>query len=164
VSTKKSLTITDVLLIAGFCLFLILISPILIPLLIYAYAKNKFESVRLRRFLARNEGAKYFCYTNKQTGLAFAREKILPNLNEDVQVIYMSQKGRMNLGDESLLNTLIGMEAGGAKRGNYPCVAKVVKGKLTSESLNTEYYRTIARKVGPENLLKHINEFYETSN
>lgn len=160
-STKKSLTIPDILLIIGFCLFLVIISPVLVPLLVYAYAKDKLKGVRLRRFLARNEGAKYFCYTSKKTGLAFTREKILPNLDRDVQTIYMSQKGRINLGDESLVNTLIGMEAGGAKRGGYPCVAKVVNGKLISESLNTEFYRTIARKEDSENLLKRIQNFYK---
>lgn len=162
-SEKGNLTITEIFVVIGFCLFLIIISPILIPLLANAYLKSKFEDARLRRFLKRNEGAKYFCYTNKTTGLAFARESILPHLGDDVQIIYMSEKRPMNLGDDSLIRTRIGMEAGGAKRGGYPCVAKVFDGKLVSESLNTEFYRTILRKASAEPLLLRINDFYSRS-
>lgn len=97
------MTITDIFVAVGFCLLLIVISPILVPLLAFAYLKSKFENARLGRFLARNEGAKYFCYTNKKTGLQFARESILPNLDPDVRIIYMSQNGRINLGDESMI-------------------------------------------------------------
>lgn len=162
-SKKGNWAITEIVVVIGFCLFLIIISPILIPLLAFAYLKSKFEAARLCRFLKRNEGAKYFCYTSKATGLDFARESILPKLGDDVQIIYLSQKGRMNLGDDSLIHTLIGMEAGGAKRGGYPCVAKVVDGELLSESLNTEFYRTIVRKGSAEPLLLQINEFYSQS-
>ena len=157
------MTLTEALIVIGFCLLLIVLSPVLVPLLVYGYAKNEFEQARLRRFLARNDGAKFFCYTSKATGLKFARENILPNLEQDIQIIYMSEKGRINLGDESLLNTLIGMEAGEAKRGGYPCVAKVVKGRLVSKSLNTEFYRTIARHSDPEKLIEDIRKFYETT-
>ncbi len=164
VTSKRNWTPGDILAVVGVWLLLIILSPILIPVLIFVYLRSKYESARLRRFLARNEGAKFFCYTSKSTGVKFAREEILPHLESDVQVIYMSAKGRMNLGDESIINTLIGMEAGGAKRGGYPCVVKVVEGKLISESLNTEFYRTIHRNANSEPLLRRINDFYsETS-
>ncbi len=160
-TSKRNLTITNVFVVIGIWLFLIVISPLLVPFLAYSYLKSKFENARLRRFLARNEGAKYFCYTSKKAGQKFARESILPHLDSDVRIIYMSQKGRVNLGDESIINTLIGMGAGGAKPGGYPCAAKVVRGELVSESLNTEFYRTIARNAGAETLMHHIQDFYK---
>ena len=88
---KNGLRATEVLLIIAIGLGLILLSPILIPLLIYAFAKNKYEAASLSRFLRKNEGATYFCFTNKITGLAFIREKILPHLDPDVQIIYMKR-------------------------------------------------------------------------
>lgn len=160
---KGNWTVTELVLVIVFGLFLIVISPILIPLLVFAYLKSKLEDARLRRFLKSNEGAKYFCYTSKSTGLEFARKNILPHLDVDVQIIYMSEKGRMNLGDDLFIHTLIGMKAGGAKRGGYPCVAKVVDGQLISESLNTEFYRAIVRNASAHPLLLRINDFYSHS-
>ena len=81
----------------------------------------------------------------------------------DVEVIFMSQKGSKNLGDESIINTLIGMQAGGVKRGGYPCVAKVINGELVSESLNTEFYRTIMRNADAEPLRDRIEAFYRSN-
>ena len=160
-SKKKSGWSTgEILLSVAIWLGLVLLSPVLIPLLVYAFAKEKYEGSKLRRFLRRNNGAKFFCYTSKRTGINFIREKILPQLDPDIQIIYMSEKGRVNLGDDSLINTLIGMEAGGAKRGGYPCVAKVVEGKLVSVSLNTEIYRIIARNGAPDKIIDRINTFY----
>ena len=153
-------SIGDIFLTLAIWVGLILLSPILVPLLVYGFARHKYKGLRLRRFLRRNNGAKYFCYTSKSTGLNFIRDNILPRLDPDVQLIYMSEKGRGNLGDDSLINKLIGMEAGGAKRGGYPCVAKVVDGELVSESLNTELYRTIARKGDPDKLIDRIKNFY----
>ncbi len=160
---RRHWTVFDALVAVGAIVLLTVFSPIIGALITYAYVKGKFDDARYRRYLKQNEGAKYFCYTNKTSGAEFARQNILPYMDDDVQVIYMSRKGRINLGDDSSIHTLIGRDAGGSMRGGYPCVAKIVDGKLVSTSLNTEFYRAIARKADPDIILRRIKKFFEIS-
>lgn len=160
----KSWSLFEILIAVGLCLLLLLLSPILIPLIVYTYLRDKITETRFKRLLKKNEGAKFFCYTSRQSSVKFARENILPYLDDDITVIYMSEKGELNLGDDDLFHTIIGERAGGGKKGGYPFVAKIIEGELISHSLNREFYRRIVRDDDATQLLVTNKEFFNSFN
>lgn len=160
--TPKNWNFTGILAFVGVGLLFIILSPILVPLITFALLREWYREAKFRRFLKRNEGAKYFCYPSKETGVKFAREVLIPKLNPDVHIVYLSQRGLTVLDAESEMSARIGRTAGAGKRSNYPCVVKIVNGKIVARPVNREFYLAIEAGKGANDLLSQISEFFDS--
>ncbi len=149
----------DILVFVLVGIILLILSPILLPLIIFSYFHERIDRLRFVGYLKANEGAKFFAYTNKQSSQEYVEKEILPFLPKDVQVLFLSAKGRINLGDEHKFTERIIWSLKTAK-GGFPYVSKVANGELVTESANNRLYSAIRRGVGPEKILKKIEKFF----
>lgn len=146
-----------VFVLVGFILLILL--PILLPLIVLSYFQERIDRLRFAGYLKANEGAKFFAYTNKQSSQKYVETEILPFLPKDVQVLFLSGKGRINLGDEHKFTLRIIWSMKAAK-GGFPYVSKVANGELVTESANNRLHSAIRRGVGSEKILKQIEKFF----
>ena len=150
----------DIFAAAVIIILLILLSPIIVPLVIYTYIRDWIKELRLKSFLRANEGAKYFCYTARKTSKEYVTDNVLPYLPPDTRVIYLGDyKNKVfSLGDEiPFFEQLVWRMKRTA--GGYPYVAKVSNGDLSTISINRQLYSAIKRKAGAEAINTKINRF-----
>jgi len=154
--------IGDIFAAAVLIVLMILLSPILVPILIYLYVRDRINEHRLKSFLRANEGAKYFCYTARKTSKEYVTENVLPCLPPDTRVIYLGDyKNQVfSLGDDfPLLEQLVWrMKRTG---GGYPYAAKISNGELVTISINNRIYSAIRRNADAHTINRRIRRFLE---
>ena len=150
----------DLLILVLFGLLFILFSPVILVVVTYAYIKNLIDEWRFRRYLATNEGAKFFAYTNKASSETYVKEKIVPFLPRDTKVFRLAgKKGRVNMGDDF---GLLGYFTSAMREteGGFPYLSKIKNGKLVTESINNRLYSAIRRGTGAEPIVERIQRFF----
>ncbi|HEV8592773.1 MAG TPA: hypothetical protein VGQ55_11780 [Pyrinomonadaceae bacterium] len=155
--------LADILILILFGIIVILSLPILLPVLAFFSLKERFDRVRFRRYLKANEGAKFFAYTNKQTSQEYVEREILPFLQKDIQILFLSGKGRINLGDEHEFIERIVWSMKGAK-GGFPYVSEIIDGELVTESINNKLYSAIRRGADSKVIIEKIARFFSLKN
>jgi len=158
VTRIRNFTIPEAIIIFLFIVFVVILSPILVPIYIYDHFNRKLKEGRFRKYLASNVGAKYFCYTHRKNSQDYVKTHILPRLAEDVKVIYITDK-MFNLGNDIEFFDEIVWKMKSMKRG-FPCLAKAANGELATESINSELYTAIANHKDDDKIIKKINRFY----
>jgi hypothetical protein len=153
--------IGEYLLVGLFFLLLILLLPIILPYLLFLHIRTKIEERGFRKYLRTNEGAKFFCYTSRQTSEKYVRENVLPLLPPHTRIVYLRDSRKpFNLGDDlPFLQYFVGH----IKRtpGSYPYAARIVKGQLVSISINQQLYSAITRKADADAINKKIARFLD---
>ncbi len=147
------------IIVLGVILLMIILSPIWIPFLAYVYITEKIDEYRFTKYLATAEGAKYFCYTNKQNSQKYVENNILPFLPGSIEVVHVSSKRLINLGKNHKFPDRIVGKMKAMKKG-FPCIAKISGGKLITESINHELHRAIVRKKDADDIVERINRFF----
>lgn len=135
----------DVLLVGLAVLVLVILSPLIIAFSIYLYIKEKILDRKFNTYLTTIEGAKYFCYTNRQTSQSYVETNLLPYLPPVTKIIYLGDsKKTIVLGDDTkfVFHLVAKMKM---TKGGFPYIAKVSKGKLVAKSINNELYSAIRR-------------------
>lgn len=150
----------DILVLVFLVCLAIVLSPLLIPLLAFLYLKDKLGEFRFNRYSKANNGAKYFAYTNRQTSQKYVEQNILPELSKDIEIMYLGEKGRVNLGDDSKFHDRI-VWAMKAVPGGFPYISKVANGNLVTESINNRLYSAITRGAESEQIVVRIKKFFQ---
>ena len=142
-------------------LIAIILSPIIIPLAIYAYFQEKLEKQRFERFLKTSEGRKFFCYTARQTSVDYVRAEIIPFLPSDTTIIYLGDSKKIfSMGEDvPFLDRLIATMR--MTKGGYPYVSKVCDSKLQTISINNQLYSAIRRSVDATTINQKLIRFLE---
>jgi hypothetical protein len=150
----------DLLILILFGLLFILFSPIILLVAAYVYIKSLIGRLRFRRYLATNEGATFFAYTNKASSKAYVEQRILPFLSHDTKIFYLAgKKGRVNMGDDfGLLAYVVSVMR--ETPGGFPYVSKIENGELVTESINNRLYSAIRRGVEADQMNERIARFY----
>jgi hypothetical protein len=140
---------------------LVLLSPIILLLVAYAYVQEKVNNRKFEAYLTKIEGARYFCYTNRQTSQAYVETNILPYLPPDTEIIYLGDSKRIIiLGNETTFAFHIVARMKMAK-GGFPYIAKVSQGRLISKSINKELYKAIIRNKDADSINHRIHRFLD---
>jgi len=150
----------DVLVLVLVVCLVIVFSPILIPLIAFGYLQDKVDQFRFKRYLKAHDGAKYFAYTSRQTSQKYVEHNILPELPKDIEIMYLGEKGRVNLGDDSKFHDRI-VWAMKAVPGGFPYISKVANGNLVTESINNRLYSAITRGAASEQIVVRIKKFFQ---
>ena len=152
--------IGDILIGGLIIILLIVLSPILVPLIVYTIIRDWIGKLRFKSFLRANNGAKYFCYTARKTSYQYVTDHVLPNLPSDTQIIYLAdRKNAVDvLGDQiPFVDHLVWRMK--KTPGRYPYVSKVSNGELVTMSINHQLYSAIKRKADAEAINKKISRF-----
>ncbi len=152
----------DLLIIILFGVLLIVLSPIILPVVAYAYIRSLIDDWRFRRYVKTNAGATFFAYTNKASSDQYVKEKILPHLPRDTKVFHLAgKKGRINMGDDFGLLAYV-VSAMRETEGGFPYISKIENGRLVTESINNRLYNAIRRGVDADLIVERVRRFYTT--
>ena len=137
----------------------VVLSPIWVPFYIYDRLRERAKQRRFLQYLSENEGAKFFCYTNRKTSEELVETRIVPYLGDDVKVFRISDKYWRTLSDDETFEFSIVLEMS-TEKGGFPYVSKVVNGELVTRSVNNRLYSAITRKADADGILREIEKFY----
>lgn len=121
------------------------------------FQRKKFEK-KYSKFLNENNGKNFFCYNNRKNSIKFIKSDILPNLNEEIEIVYLNGKKI-----ESKYETQFISEAlYGLKHYNkFPHLMKIRNGQLIDKSINNPFYGVLNMNKSKTELLTKINQFFE---
>ncbi|WP_394975789.1 hypothetical protein [uncultured Croceitalea sp.] len=144
-------------LLVGIPLF-ILIVPIIIIFLLFAYFQRKKFKKRYAGFLKANNGKNFFCYNNRRNSKKYIEENILPSLDNRIEIIYLN--GRIIKSEyeaEFVSAALYGLN----HYNKFPHLMKIRDGELIDKSVNNPFYGVLNMNKSKKELLNKINMFFE---
>ncbi len=128
-------------------LFIIVVYP-------FNYFEDKKSEKEFTNFLIRNEGRNFFCYNNKRFLLPFIEQEIIPNLAENIEIVYL--EGRVVKKEEA---HFFGMALRQLKNyEKFPHLMKIRNGKLIDKSINDSNHRI--KRMSKDEMFLEINSFF----
>ena len=70
----------------------ILLSPIIIFFIIFGPLHNKILKKQYQQYLSTINGVHFFCYNNKSSSKDYIETHILPNLSDEINIIFLNGK------------------------------------------------------------------------
>lgn len=150
-----------VLILSGFVLgLLIACLPFIIIYAIFSYFEDTLFHNAYTKYLHSIEGACFFCYNNRETSKAFIETEIIPNLSDNVEIVYVEGKSpRSDYTTEYIAKALFNIK----NRSGYPYLLYVSEGKVVDLSINKEVYQTLDHASEPTLLNTQIASFFSTA-
>jgi hypothetical protein len=140
------------LLVMGIILFLIALPIYFIALPFLKQRDEKFEAAYLD-FLSEQNANKFFIYTNKKKNRKFVEEVIIPNLHEEIKVIFLEGKIPRSEFEIRLVSRLLNDQK---IAGGFPWLINISDSKVHAYSINNAVYNAM-RGGNPQAVLSLIN-------
>ena len=138
-------------------LCILAIPVILISIPIHYFQPKNFEK-KYGEFLTENNGKNFFCYNNRKNSKQYLEESILPNLSEDIDIVYLDGKKVESVYDSGFISeALYGLK----QYNKFPHLMKIRNGKLKDTSINNPFYAVLNMNKSKIELLKKINLFFD---
>ncbi|GAB3726846.1 hypothetical protein GCM10027594_08660 [Hymenobacter agri] len=139
-------------------LCIVLLIPIIPFFLLYAYISDKQFEKSYKQFLARMNGACFFCYNSRKSSVEFARDVIAPELAPSVHIVFVDGK-KVEFGADSkyISKMLYSIK----ERKGFPYLLKIEGGELHDLSVNNQFYSIMIGRKPIAPLLQRINLFFE---
>lgn len=154
----KNILIAIPIIILAICVFIIVIPFILIASPFNWFADRKFNK-EYSEYLNRIDGANFFCYNNRKKGRKYIEEQIIPNLPNEVEVIFLNgRKIESNKYESKYLSKAF------YKFKNYsrfPHLMKIRDGKAIDCSLNSELFNSINQGADENRIYSKMNQFFK---
>ena len=136
----------------------IIIFPFLLPLILALMFISRIQTRQFRRryatFLVQNEGAEFFCYTNRANSQLFVKEHILPALDPQVHIIHLQGNKPISSFDEVYISHMLHS----IEQVGFPSVMKIVNGRVFDRSLHHELYTIVNQKQSPTLFVETMEE------
>ncbi len=148
-------TISVIVLIAGI--------PIIILLFIWnnnpvSYFQRKSKENKFAKFLVEHNGKNFFCYNNREDVKKYIEDKIIPKLNDEIEIIYLNGKKVESEYDEYFIaKALYSLK----HYNRFPHLIKIRDNKLIDKSINNYFYNTMNLNTSENNFLLEVNSFFE---
>lgn len=150
-----------------FVLFVIIGIPIFIlflPIMVIIFPINYFQRKRFEKkyteFLTKNNGVNFFCYNNRKNSKEYIEKNIIPNLNDEIEIVYLNgKKVESKYSAEFISQALYSLK----NYNRFPHVMKIRNGKLIDKSVNNPFYNILNLNKPKTELLNQINQFFEFS-
>jgi len=141
----------------GVPLFILFLPIILIFIPIGHFQRKKFEQ-KYVEFLTENNGKNFFCYNNRKNSKEYIEEKIIPNLTDGIEIVYLNgKKVESEYNVEFISEALYKLK----NYSRYPHLMKIRNGKLIDKSINNPFYNVLNLNKPKNELLTQINRFFE---
>ncbi|MEM6801317.1 MAG: hypothetical protein AAF696_07920 [Bacteroidota bacterium] len=110
-------------------------------------------------FLKRYEGKNFFCYNNRRKSLSFIREEILPQLGEDVHVLYLEGK---EIRSEDIDHFFIYRSFYSFRHySRFPHLLKIRNGKAEDLSVNQELFQCLDQGKDLSVIFNKMHTFFK---
>ena len=129
----------------------------LVGIPILHFQRKNFEK-KYADFLIENNGKNFFCYNNRKNSKQYLEQSILPNLSEDIEIVYLDGKRIESAYDSVFISEALY----GLKHYNkFPHLMKIRNGKLIDTSINNPFYAVLNMNKSKVELLRKINHFFD---
>lgn len=136
----------------GIIIFIVLI-PILLIFLPFMTFKNRKSDKEYQEFLNNNNGKKFFCYTSRKYVCDFVEDRILPLMDEDINVIFLNGKiPKSNFPERFISRMLYRIDNVG-----FPNIMKIADGKVIDISIKKEFYKELNKDADASSITNLIN-------
>ncbi len=141
----------------------LLVAVVLLPLvpflLLYAYFSDKRFQKHYQQFLARMNGACFFCYNSRKSSVEFARDVVVPELAASVHVVFVDgNKVVAGVDSDYISKMLYSIK----ERKGFPYLLKIEAGRVLDLSVNNQFYSIMIGRKPIMPLVDIINLFFST--
>lgn len=122
----------------------------------FDFRRKQFEQ-KYSAFLIEMSGKNFFCYNNREHAKNYIENKIIPHLNDGIEIVYLNGKIVQSEYDAELISSTL------YKLRNYsgfPHLIKIRNGKLIDKSINNPFYNVLNLKKSTDELLNRIHCFF----
>lgn len=138
---------------------LIILSPLLVPVIIYGFIQNRLFRKEYKTYLKSIEGTKLFVYNSRTNNHSYVKQFILPELPGDVEIVYLNGKDPIsNLNKKYISHALYSIK----DRKGFPYLLRVENGEINDKSINNAFYNTKNQNKDIQLLLDQIDQFFKT--
>ena len=135
--------------------FFIIASPLIL------ISEIRFKK-KYRAYLETLNGKNFFCYNNRKKGFEYLQNQIIPNLPNDVDVLYLNgRKIESNKYDTKYLSRAFYSFKNYSK---FPQLLKVRNGEMDDCSLNNELFNCLNQGKDESHIIDKVNKFFEIKN
>lgn len=138
---------------------LLLALPFIPLLLAYNYIDEQRFKQKYRRFLREANGAAFFCYNNRRSSVAFAREVVVPALDASVRIVFVEGKAIKADADQAFISHMLYSIK---ERRGFPYLLKIVDEQVLAYSVNNQFYSCLVQQKPLLPLLATIQAFYHS--
>lgn len=133
--------------------------PFIILFFPFSYYKRKKFEKQYSEFLKLNEGVNFFCYNNRKKSNQFIENEIIPNLKNDIEIVYLNGKKieTKNYRIDFISKALFSLKY----YSKFPHLMKIREGKLIDKSINSLFYSIKNQNKSKDKLLEVVNDFFE---
>ncbi len=146
-----------------FVIVLIAGSPIIILLFIWnrnpiGYFQRKRKEKKFAEFLVEHNGKNFFCYNNREDAKKYIEDKVIPNLSDKIEIIYLNgRKVESEYDENAISKALYNLKY----YEGFPHLMKIRNNKLIEKSINNSFYNMMNLNKSKNNFLLEINNFFE---
>lgn len=156
--TVKNILIAIPIGILALCLIAIAI-PLFIIISPFLWIKEKKFNQEYLEYLKTIEGTNFFCYNNRKKGREYIEKQIIPNLPEEVEVIFLN--GRKIESDPYEQKYLSRAFSGFKNYTRFPQLLKIRNGEAIDCSLNSELFNCINQGADENRIYTKMIDFFE---
>ncbi|WP_426059621.1 hypothetical protein [Hymenobacter sp. B1770] len=140
--------------------FIAVMLVFLLSLLVISQFSDKKFHKEYKLYLERMNGARFFCYNNRKSSIAFAQDIIVPALDPSVHVVFVEGSNVKNGPDSKYISKML---YGVKERKGFPYLLKIENCQVIDTSVNNQFYSIMigSKPIGP--LLDRINAFYNST-
>lgn len=131
----------------------ILLSPLLLVILPLFIFENRKTEKKYQEFLNNNNGRKFFCYTSRKYVCNFIENRILPSMNNDINIIFLNGKIPISDFPEKIISRMLYR----INNIGFPNIMKIVDGKVIDISLKKEFYQELNKNAEVSTIINLIN-------
>lgn len=156
---KENIEVIFIILIGVVAFLLVL--PFTILMFPFAYSKRKKFEKKYAEFLIQNNNLNFFCYNNRKNMKAFIETEIIPNLSDEIEIVFLNGKNieNENYPTAFLSNAIYHLN----NYSKFPHLMKIRNGKLIDKSINTLFYSIKNQNKPKQKLFDELNDFFEHS-
>ena len=144
------------IILGGICMLLSL--PFMMIVQPFISIRNKIRERQFNEYLKQLEGKNFFCFNNNSKSLDFIEDNILPNLPENVEVIFLNGRTPESAYERKFIShALYGLR----NYHGFPHLLKIRNGVAMDESVNNELFNTIQQNNSINDFLELLADFFK---
>jgi hypothetical protein len=125
--------------------------------LIYAHFSDKYFKKKYALYLKEMDGARFFCYNNRRSSIAFAEENIVPALDPAIRIVFVEGTAISCGSDSKFISEML---YGIKERRGFPYLLKIEASRIIDASVNNQFYSIMVGQKPIKPLIENINAFF----
>jgi hypothetical protein len=146
------------LILLGFAILFVLLLPLMLILTIHDGIHSAKFKKQYDVFLQQNDGAEFFCYTNRQNSEHFVQTHVLPSLDPTINVIHLVDRNPITHYEQAFISHMLL----NIRQVGFPNIMKVSNNAVLDISLHNELYSTTNQNKDPDTFVECLRRNLDT--